>query len=91
MCCSHIALNNYIFCLYMLTFSAHLNPEVHNIPHCFIMLSRIFNDKAFFFLTTKKHYGQLFNFRIFIKLFIHGVKKTTKVWVLGLNLFNKYQ
>ena len=36
-------------------------------------------------------FGQLFNFRIFIKLFIHEVKKTSKFWVLGLYLFNKYQ
>ena len=28
----------------------------------------------------KKHFGQLFNFRIFIKLFIHGVRKTSKFW-----------
>ena len=38
-----------------------------------------------------KHFGQYFNFHIFIKLFIHKVKKTSKLWVLGLYLFNKYQ
>ena len=52
---------------------------------------RIFNDKVFFFPTAYKPIGQLFNFRIFIKLFIHEEKKTSKFWVLGLYLFNKYQ
>ena len=51
---------------------------------------RIFNDKAFFFPTAEKHVGQLFNFRIFIKLFIHEVQKTSKFLVLGLYLLNKY-
>ena len=52
---------------------------------------RIFNDKAFFFPMAQKHDGQFFNFRIFIKLFIHEVKKTLKFWFLELYLFNKYQ
>ena len=29
--------------------------------------------------------------RIFIKLFIHEVKNTSNIWVLGLYLFNKFQ
>ena len=52
---------------------------------------RIFNDKAFFFPMAQNHFGQLFNFCISIKLFIHKVKKTSKFSVLGLYLFNKYQ
>ena len=52
---------------------------------------RIFNDKAFFFPTAQKHVGQLFNFRIFIKLFINGVQKTSKFLVFGLYWLNKYQ
>ena len=47
--------------------------------------------RPFFFPTAEKHVGQLFNFRIFIKLFIHEVQKTSKFWVLGLYLLNKYQ
>ena len=56
-----------------------------------IEILRIFNDKAFFFPMAENHFGQLFNLCIFIKLFIHKVKKTSKFWVLGLYLFNKYQ
>ena len=37
------------------------------------------------------HCGQLFKFHIFIKLFFHKVKKTSKFLVLGLYLLNKYQ
>ena len=46
-----------------------------NLKFKWCKILRIFNDKAFFFLTAKKPFGQLFNFRIFIKLFIHEVKK----------------
>ena len=35
--------------------------------------------------------GLLFNLRIFIKLFIHEVKKTLKFWVSGPYLYNKHQ
>ena len=41
---------------------------------------RVFNDKVFFFLTAKKHFGQMFNFCMNIKRFIHEVKKASKFW-----------
>ena len=40
------------------------------------VFQRIFNDKAFLFPMALNHFGQLFNFCIFIKLFIYKVKKT---------------
>ena len=55
------------------------------------MTKRIFYDKAFFFPTVSKHFGQFFNFRIFIEIFIYEVKKTSKFLVLGLYLLKKYQ
>ena len=36
---------------------------------------RTYNDKAY---TSPHLFGQFFNFRIFIKFFIHEVKKTSK-------------
>ena len=39
---------------------------------------RIYNDKAD---SYPQHVGKFFNFRIFIKFFIHEVKKTLKFWV----------
>ena len=36
---------------------------------------RTYNDKAY---TSPYLFGQFFNFRIFIKFFIHEVKKTSK-------------
>ena len=47
-----------------------------------------YNDKAD---TPPYYFGQLLNFRNFVKLFIHEVKKTSKFWVSGLYLYNKYQ
>ena len=49
----------------------------------FSWVPRIFNDKAFFFPMAENQFGQLFNFCIFIKLFIHKVKKTSKVRFWG--------
>ena len=46
---------------------------------------RKYNDKA---NTPPKHFGQLFNFCNFIKLFIHEVKKTSNFWVSGLYIIN---
>ena len=55
-------------------------------PWAFVI--RKYNDQAD---TPPYHFGQLFNFHIFIKLFINEVKKTSKFWVLELYLYNKYQ
>ena len=45
----------------------------NNISKC---STKIFNDKVFFFPTVSKYFGQYFNFRILVKLFIREVKKT---------------
>ena len=49
---------------------------------------RTYKDKAY---TSPHLFGQFFNFRIFIKFFIHEVKKTSKFKGSGLYLHNKYQ
>ena len=53
-----------------------------------ITAQRTYNDKSY---TSPHLFGQFFNFRIFIKYFIHEVKKNIKVLGIGLYLHNKYQ
>ena len=53
-----------------------------------LIRQRTYNDKAY---TSPHLFGQFFNFRTFIKFFIHEVKKTSKFKGSGLYLHNKYQ
>ena len=53
-----------------------LGEKIHkNIGQTFHMGVRNYNDKAY---TSPQLFGQFFNFRIFIKLFIYDVKKPSK-------------
>ena len=65
------------------------NTDDFTLPYCRLnLLKRTYNDKAY---TSPQLFGQIYNFRIFIKFFIHEVKKTSKFWVSGPYLYSKYQ